>query len=199
MSSPADAHPQPTGGRRILPWALGGFALLIVVAVVGLLSRENESNPVDDVSAALQSHAELLAGPLSVTALEHTRCVSRGSGEFACTPVMDNSDAKAIIVRYSGGVLTKRLAGSDLAQAPTTGVAIAAALDADERATLGRTVRYGCAFTVGLNPDGTQSGGAGGFRCATAKPLPGEQAVLQRYVEFADDGSVTRDFMLPGA
>ncbi len=76
---------------------------------------------------------------------------------------------------------------------------MAAALDADERATLGRTVKYGCAYTTGMNADGSANAGSpGGYRCATATAPKGASAPLQRYVEFASDGSVVRDFMLAG-
>ncbi|MBO9531381.1 MAG: hypothetical protein J7513_00200 [Solirubrobacteraceae bacterium] len=198
-NAPVEEPDAPSG--RALPFAIAGVAVLVAIVLFAVFSRENESNPVDDASAALQASAATLAGPLNVTGLQHAKCVrGDGSGMYRCTPVMNNAESTGgVTVHYSGGVVTKQLAGSSLTAAPRAGSEVATLLDADEKATLGRTVKYGCAFTIGINPDGSQaSGSPGGFRCATAKPPAGEDAVLQRYVEFADDGMVTRDFMLAG-
>lgn len=198
-TTPAD-EPRGTSGRG-LPFAIAGVAVLVAIVLGTVLSREDGANPVDEVSAALQAQAASLAGPLNVTGLQHAKCVvAEGDDLFACTPVMDNAEAaSSITVQYADGVLTKRLAGSSLTQAPRAGADVAAALAADERASLGRSVKYGCAFSVGINPDGSQaSSSPGGFRCATAEAPEGADAPLQRYVEFAADGAVTRDFMLAG-
>ena len=61
---------------------------------------------------------------------------------------------------------------------------------------MGRTLKYGCAFTSGMNPDGSAAASSpGGFRCAAPEPGAKDQ-YIQRYVEFAADGAVKRDFML---
>jgi hypothetical protein len=197
----AAAGAQPAGAsRRALTFALVALAGLVAVIVTVALSRNNASNPVDDVSSALAANAELLAGPLNPTDLAHARCVKESGTEFRCTPVVGNAaETTAIDVVWKDGVLSKRLAGTQLTAAPRAGDDVAAALIADERVTAGRTVKYGCAFTSSMAPGGGAAAGAGGFRCATLKPLPGEDEPLQRYVEFAADGTVTRDFMLTGA
>ena len=204
QDAPTPASDEPAAhtpkSRKGLTIALGILALGVAAAVFGVLSRENEPNPVDEVASALATDATVLAGPMSVTKLEHTKCVKQSDTVFRCTPVMDNATAgSGVVVVYKNRIPTKRLAGSNLTEAPRRGDDVAAALDADEHATLGRTVKYGCAFSGGLNPDGSQAPSSpGGFRCATLKAPAGSTAPLQRYVEFAADGSVTRDFMLAG-
>ncbi len=207
--TPSAGAPAPVGGadaaaarpgrsRRGLTAALAVLAVVIVSALVVVLGRVGESNPVDDVSSALAANASLLAGPRTPTDLQHARCVENSETAFTCTPVMNNAEAKPIEVRWQNEVLTKRLAGSNLTAPLRSGREVAAALIADEQATLGRTLKYGCAFTSGLSPSGGSSGTAGGFRCAAPAPGGGKDEFIQRYVEFAADGSVTRDFMLTG-
>lgn len=199
---PAGDRPAAGPNRRVLTAVLVVALLAIAGGVIGLLTRENDSNPVDDVSAALAAAAPQLSGPISVTELQHTRCAKQGGSQvlYTCTPVMDNANASSgVTVQWKGDVLTKRLAGTKLTVAPRSGNDVAAALDVDEQSTIDRTVKYGCAFSIGINPDGSSAASSpGGFRCATAKPPAGEKDVLQRYVEFAADGSVKRDFMLTG-
>jgi hypothetical protein len=204
MTTSADPQPTPEDGSvpaagRRLPFVLAGLAVLLAIGVAWVLSRENEAHPLDDVSAALQASAATLAGPLNVTALEHTRCAAaEGENRYTCTSVMDNAAAaNAIDVEYVDGTITKRLAGSKLTSAPRAGNEVAAALAADEQATLGRTVQYGCAFSIGINADGSSaSDSPGGFRCVSLKAPAGSKAPVQRYVEFAADGAVTRDFIV---
>ncbi len=79
-TTPAGEPPAPTGPSRALPIAVAGVAVLVAIVLFAVLSRENDSNPVDDVSAALQANAANLAGPLNVTGLQHSRCVA-GEGD----------------------------------------------------------------------------------------------------------------------
>ncbi|MEH3053378.1 MAG: hypothetical protein PGN13_05120 [Patulibacter minatonensis] len=197
---PADtAGPQPTSGRRGVTIALVVLALAVIGGVIGLLSRENESHPVDDVASALASDAAQLAGPLNPTGLAHARCTAvEGEDElYSCTPVIDNATSKPITVEWKDDRLTKRLGGQTLTQAPRSGDDVAKALTTDEQATIGRTVDYGCAFTSGMNADGGAAANSpGGYRCVDRKTLDAKTGPIQRYVEFATDGSVTRDFMV---
>jgi hypothetical protein len=201
--APADtAGPQPTSSRRGVTIALVILGLALVGGVVGLLSRENESHPVDDVASALASSAGELAGPLNPTGLAHARCtaVKDQDAQYTCIPVIDNSEEKPVALQWKGERLTKHLAGQELTKAPRAGDEVAKILATDERATLGRTVDYGCAFSQGINPDGSSAASSpGGFRCVDRKTLEAKDGPIQRYVEFAEDGTVARDFMLTGS
>ncbi len=194
----ADAPaPRPGASRRGLTIALVGLVAVIGVALAVILGRVGESNPVDDVSSALAANATLLAGPLNPTGLQHARCVKDSETAFTCTPVVGNATEKPIKVVWQNDVVTKRLAGTNLTQPLRSGSEVAAALSADEQATVGRTLKYGCAFTMGLTPAGERNDGSpGGFRCAAPAPGGAKDEFIQRYVEFAADGSVSRDFML---
>lgn len=196
----ASNAPASTTGpsRRALGFAIVALVALIAVAVGVVLGKSGESNPVDDVSAALASNATLLAGPLNPTDLQHARCTKVSETEFSCTPVIENAEAKSLTVLWKDGVVTKRLAGTELTAPPRSGSDVAQTLVADEQATIGRKLKYGCAFTSGLSPSGeAASGSPGGYRCAAPDPEAKDE-YIQRYVEFAPDGSVTRDFMLTG-
>lgn len=192
--------PAERGGssRRALGLAIVALVALIAVTVGVVLGKSGDSNPVDDVSAALASNATLLAGPLNPTGLQHARCTKSTETTFTCTPVIGNATEKPVRVIWKDGVLTKRLAGTNLTAPPRSGTDVAQTLIADERATIGRALKYGCAFTSGLSPSGeAATGSPGGYRCAAPDPKAKGQ-YIQRYVEFAPDGSVTRDFMLTG-
>lgn len=197
--APAQAH-LPGASRRSLTIALLGLVAVIGVALAVVLGRVGESNPADDVASALAANATLLAGPLNPTGLQHARCVKDSDTAFTCTPVVGNATEKPVKVVWQNEVVTKRLAGTNLTQPLRSGSEVAAALVADEQATIGRTLKYGCAFTTGLTPTGERNDGSpGGFRCAAPAPGGAKDEFIQRYVEFAADGSVSRDFMLTGA
>lgn len=189
---------RPGASRRTLTIALVTLVAVIGVTVAVVLGKSGESNPVDDVSAALAANATLLAGPLNPTGLQHARCTKDSDTTFTCTPVVGNATEKPIRVVWKNDVLSKRLAGTNLTQPLRSGKEVAAALIADEQATVGRSLKYGCAFTTGLSPTGERNDGSpGGFRCAAPDPEQKDQ-YIQRYVEFAADGSVSRDYMLTG-
>jgi hypothetical protein len=197
---PAPPTAQLGAKRRALTAGLIALFSLVAIGVTTVVRGTDDSNPVDDVSAALAANAMLLAGPMNPTDLAHARCVQQQGTTFRCTPVINNAAATgAITVQWRDGVLSKRLAGSTLTSAPRAGDDVAQALIADERATIRRTLKYGCAFTSSMSPGGGPASGPGGFRCAAPTPGGPKNAYIQRYVEFAADGAVTRDFMLTTA
>ncbi len=93
------------------------------------------------------------------------------------------------------GTVTKLLAGDPPIAGEKTSEQTAELLAADDRYQEASKLAYVCATSAPVNPDGSSTGGTGaGQRCIGRKS---GGSAIQRYVEFAADGTARRDYVLP--
>lgn len=194
--APGDSHAAPSPSRRGLTIVLVVLGLFAATMVTFLVTRGDSTAPTDDVASALASRAPSLVGRARVGDLQHTRCVKADvATDFICKPVADTSAVQAITVRWKDGKLTRKLEGSNLKERPRAEEIISAALSLDDQALYGSKTEYGCAFSPNRTPNGgTSDQGLGGYICVSKKPDPQTKELVQRYVEFADDGTLVQDF-----
>lgn len=179
-----DDEPAPAGGSGSAPAAGGGDGAA--------------------VEQALEQDGDLLAGRLSEAgkvSIEQASCepLDSGAGDFSCSVTAGaRSSAPSLWkVRLQGdGTASKLLAGQPPASGDKTSESTAALLVADDANQSATPLKYVCATSTTVNPDGSSTGGMGsGQRCVGLNAAG--KVELQRYVEFAPDGAATRDFLLP--
>ncbi len=172
------------------------LALFAATMITIFVTRGDSTAPADDAASALAARAPALVGRARPGDLQHTRCVKTDvETDFICKPVADTAVLPAITVRLKDGKLTRKLEGSNLREAPRSGDLVAAAIGLDDTALYGKKIAYGCAYTSHRTPDGGSSDqGVGGFICVSKKKDAQTGEFIQRYVEFAPDGTVTQDF-----
>ena len=204
----------PNHGRR--PVLIGIPILLITIAaVVAILiagcggddepSTAAGSTPsaapadasTEKVTTAVRAAGKDLAGRGEASAFADATCEPTDGADYRCAFGGDGDpDAGAIRVRLQDdGSVTKLLGTAPPTAEPKTSTATQTLLADDDVASGATTVKYTCATSTAINPDGTSAGSsATGQRCVLIDAKG--KVVGQRYVEFSPDGSVRRDFMV---
>lgn len=195
-SEGTDAAPRGGASRRTLTVALGVLALFAAGMAFNFITRGDGAAPTDEVAGALAARAPALVGLARPGDLQHARCVKTDvKTDFICKPVADTAVLPAVRIRWKDQKLTRKLEGSNLREAPRSGDLVAAAIGLDDAALYGTKREYGCAYTSHRTPAGGSSDqGVGGFICVSKKKDAKTGDYVQRYVEFAPDGTVTQDF-----
>lgn len=138
-----------------------------------------------------------------MTTVDHCEQRTGQSNLFDCSfgVGVGGEDPSWFTVRLqSDGALSKVLGEHDPVpgeKSPAETAALLAADDELQRAP-SRTRGYACKPSPRVEPDGTRAGSAlVGQLCTTRARL--DRAPVRRYVEFAPDGTVTRDYVVQRA
>lgn len=153
----------------------------------------------DKVVAEVRKSAAVLPGRTEPSAFADATCEPTDGMDFRCALGGDGDpDSVTIRVRLQDdGTVTKVLGTVPAEAGQKTSTQTQALLTDDDAATSSSKVTYTCATSTAINPDGTSAGSTvTGQRCVLVKGKG--EIVGQRYVEFAPDGTATRDFMLEG-
>lgn len=204
----------PDHGRRPLLMALPVFliALAAVAAILiagcgdddagdtppatggGAPAPTSEVSSADAVAVKVAEGSALLSGRADPDTFADTTCeAAKLAGEYRCAYGGEgdpNSGSLTVRLQPTGAV--SKVLGDTPPQAglpaPTR---VAELLAADDAASGSPGTAYRCATATAINPDGSSAGTSEtGYRCVLiegGKPF-------QRYVQFAADGTVVRDF-----